>query len=145
MHFVTGGAFNGKSEWVKAYNQLTGENCQWFSAYKRHPIPVDFDKITKNCLVLEGIEQWVRESLQGVSGDEVKEKWRDLLRQLENWESVDGKRSVILIGTDITKGIVPLKSEDRQWRDVCGRVFQAAASSCERVDVIWYGLNKRVK
>ncbi|WP_338471478.1 bifunctional adenosylcobinamide kinase/adenosylcobinamide-phosphate guanylyltransferase [Niallia sp. XMNu-256] len=145
MHFVTGGAFNGKSAWVRAYNQLTQENCQWFSAYHCDPIPVDFDQVTTDYLVLEGIERWIREGLQGSSGDEVQETWRGLLRQLENWESMDGKGSVILIGTDITKGIVPLEREDRLWRDVCGRVFQAAVSSCGRVDVIWYGLNKRLK
>ena len=145
MQFITGGAFNGKSQWVKAYNRLTEENCRWFSAYNHDQIPIELEQMTTNYIVLEGIEQWVKEWLQGSSGDKVQEKWHDLLRQLENWEGTDGKRSVILIGTDITKGIVPLKSEDREWRDVCGRVFQAAALSCERVDVIWYGLNKQLK
>ena len=52
---------------------------------------------------------------------------------------------VILIGTDITKGIVPIEAENRVWRDVTGRVYQDTVSICNRVDLIWYGINKRLK
>ena len=33
MQFVTGGAFNGKSSWVRAYNQINEDNSSWISAY----------------------------------------------------------------------------------------------------------------
>ena len=54
-------------------------------------------------------------------------------------------RMVILIGSDITKGIVPIEAENRVWRDVTGRVYQDTVSICNRVDLIWYGINKRLK
>ena len=55
------------------------------------------------------------------------------------------KIRIIVIGTDITKGIVPIEKENRVWRDLTGRVFQDTASICERVDLIWYGISKRLK
>lgn len=145
MHFVTGGAFNGKAKWVKAYNGLTPENCRWMSAYNHDCIPFQLESVFTETIVLEGIERWIKEWLKEHSGKEVQEKWGHLLEKLGKWEKADEKRTVTFIGTDITKGIVPLAAEEREWRDVCGRIFQATASSCERVEYIWYGLNKRLK
>ena len=47
MYFVTGGAFNGKSKWVKAYHQITSDNCSWFSAYQLDPFPQSFSQEMK--------------------------------------------------------------------------------------------------
>ncbi len=145
MYFVTGGAFNGKSKWVKAYNQLTPGSCYWVSAYQHDSIPLRLDDITDDSVVLEGMEQVVKDWLAELDGEAVQKKWQLLLNQWLSWESGDQNRKVILIGTDITKGIVPINSKDRIWRDVTGRIFQDTASSCERVDLVWYGLNKRLK
>ena len=43
MQFVTGGAFNGKSSWVRAYNQINEDNSSWFSAYRQDILPVSLD------------------------------------------------------------------------------------------------------
>jgi adenosylcobinamide kinase/adenosylcobinamide-phosphate guanylyltransferase len=145
MYFVTGGAFNGKSNWVKAYNQLTSDNCSWFSAYQSDPFPQSFRQETKDFIVLEGIEQWIRKWLKESDEKVVREKWQDILNGLKSWENSTDKRKVIFIGTDITKGIVPIDLEDRIWRDVSGRVFQVTASQCDQVELIWYGLNRKLK
>ena len=42
MQFVTGGAFNGKSSWVRAYNQINGGNSSWISAYHEYLLPIEF-------------------------------------------------------------------------------------------------------
>ena len=145
MYFVTGGAFNGKSKWVKAYHQITSDNCSWFSAYQLDPFPQSFSREMKDFIVLEGIDGWIKEWLKELSDKMVQEKWRNLLNELQSWESDDDGRKVILIGSDVTKGIVPIHSEDRTWRDVCGRVFQATASQCDEVELIWYGTNRKLK
>ena len=142
MHFVTGGAFNGKSKWVKANHDR--KSC-WISAYRGETFPIQLDHIKEDFLVLEGIEQWVRLWLEELNGDDVRQNWQSYLSQLQSWEKGDRNRKVVLIGTDITKGIVPVEHQVREWRDVCGRVFQEITLNCERVDLIWYGLNKRVK
>lgn len=145
MYFVTGGAFNGKSKWVKTYHQLTSDHCSWFSAYQSNPFPQSFGQEIKNVIVLEGIEEWIREWLKEHDDHAVREKWRSVLNGLQSWENNEERRKVILIGSDITKGIVPIHSEDRTWRDVCGRVFQDTASQCNEVEFIWYGLNRKLK
>lgn len=145
MHFVTGGAFNGKSSWVKAYNKISEEDRGWFSAYHEDALPESLDLLHDRIIVLEGIEQWVKGLLTELNASEVQQKWQLLLGQWLVWEgSLQGRR-IILIGSDITKGIVPNEAGDRMWRDVTGRVFQETVSVCERVDLIWYGINKRLK
>jgi adenosylcobinamide kinase / adenosylcobinamide-phosphate guanylyltransferase len=144
MYFVTGGAFNGKSKWVKAYHQLTSDNCSWFSAYQG-PFPQNFSKELKNTIVLEGIDVWIREWLKELDNKMVQEKWQKVLNELRCWENDADQRKVILIGSDITKGIVPIHTEDRTWRDVCGRAFQETASQCDEVEMIWYGINRKIK
>ncbi|WP_338450775.1 bifunctional adenosylcobinamide kinase/adenosylcobinamide-phosphate guanylyltransferase [Niallia oryzisoli] len=145
MHFVTGGVFNGKSKWVKAYNQINEENSRWFTAYCHDDLPNSLDSFSQDMIVLEGIEQWVKELLNIYDETAVREKWQELLQQWQLWEKEKQGRKVILIGSDITKGIVPATLEERVWRDVTGRVFQDTAAASRRVELIWYGINQRLK
>lgn len=145
MHFVTGGTFNGKSGWVKAYNGISEENSLWLSAYRDDVLPECLDPLYDGIIVLEGIEQWVKELLAGPNAGEVRQKWQLLLEKWLMWESSQQDRKLILIGSDITKGIVPAEAGERVWRDMTGRVFQDITLICERVDLIWYGVNKRLK
>ncbi len=145
MHFVTGGAFNGKSKWVKAYNQINEENSLWITAYRQEDLPDNLESSNKNLVVLEGLELWVKELLNHHDERSVSEKWRTFLEKWRLWEKNQPGRKVILIGADITKGIVPATLEERIWRDVTGRIFQDSAAASERVDVIWYGINQKLK
>jgi adenosylcobinamide kinase / adenosylcobinamide-phosphate guanylyltransferase len=145
VQFVTGGAFNGKSDWVKAYNQISEENDSWISAYRQDELPDRLELLGDEIIVLEGIEQWVKELLTEFDAREVQKKWQLLLEKWRTWESGQQGRVIILIGSDVTKGIVPTEAQTRVWRDVAGRVFQDTVSVCERVDLIWYGINQRLK
>jgi adenosylcobinamide kinase / adenosylcobinamide-phosphate guanylyltransferase len=145
VHFVTGGAFNGKSSWVKAYNGISEANSTWLSAYHEDVLPDSLDLLHDRIVVLEGIEQWIKELLTEFNASEVQQKWQLLLEKWLMWEKSHRGRKIILIGSDITKGIVPNEAGDRMWRDVTGRIFQEAVSACERVDLIWYGVNQRLK
>jgi adenosylcobinamide kinase / adenosylcobinamide-phosphate guanylyltransferase len=145
MQFVTGGAFNGKSSWVRAYNQMNGGSTSWISAYHQSLLPLSLDHLDENVVVIEGIEQWIKELLIEFEAEAVRGKWQAILEKCQIWESADQGRMVILIGSDITKGIVPIEAENRVWRDVTGRVYQDTVSICNRVDLIWYGINKRLK
>ncbi|KAA9017087.1 bifunctional adenosylcobinamide kinase/adenosylcobinamide-phosphate guanylyltransferase [Niallia endozanthoxylica] len=145
MQFVTGGAFNGKSKWVKAYNGINEENSLWITAYRQEALPDSLESSNKEMVVLEGLELWVKELLNDHDERSVREKWRALLEKWQLWEKNQKGRKAILIGADITKGIVPATLEERIWRDVTGRVFQDSAAASERVDVIWYGINQKLK
>ena len=116
-----------------------------FLPITRSLLPLSLDHLDENVVVIEGIEQWIKELLIEFEAEAVRGKWQALLEKWQIWESTDQGRMVILIGSDITKGIVPIEAENRVWRDVTGRVFQDTVSICNRVDLIWYGINKRLK
>ena len=67
------------------------------------------------------MKEWLKEL-----GDEiVLEKWHGILEiMVYVGKELIKEEWVILIGSDITKGIVPIDSENRTWRDVCGGVFK---------------------
>ncbi|MGG0717851.1 bifunctional adenosylcobinamide kinase/adenosylcobinamide-phosphate guanylyltransferase [Robertmurraya massiliosenegalensis] len=132
MHFVTGGAFNGKSKWVRA----KFPEAKWISAYSGETF---LQEVDVQVVVLEGMEQWVRESTYS------REEWAKVLENWLEWEQVDSSRYVLFIGTDISKGIVPIEKENRDWRDRTGWVYQDLVALCKRVDVIWYGINQTIK
>ncbi|GHH96834.1 bifunctional adenosylcobinamide kinase/adenosylcobinamide-phosphate guanylyltransferase [Neobacillus kokaensis] len=141
MHFVTGGAFNGKRAWVKKVYK----DAVWVSAYENGLLPAEL-AITTNLLVLEGIEIWIRElTKQHDDANQCREIWNCCLNGWHRWEKADPNRLVVVIGTDITKGIVPMEKENRLWRDVTGWAYQDLAAKAEKVDFIWYGINQTIK
>lgn len=142
MHFVTGGAFNGKSKWVREQYKLDDLEHTWISAYKGEEIP---ELHNKKIIVLEGLEVWFRKVTRSIPADASREKWQSLVREWLKWESKDEERKLVLIGNDISKGIVPIAPEDRLWRDATGWVYQDLVSAAERVDLIWYGISQKLK
>ena len=102
----------------------------WISAYHQDLLPLSLDHLDENVVVIEGIEQWIKELLIEFEAEAVLEKWQALLEKWQIWERAEQGRMVILIGSDITKGIVPIEAENRVWRDVTGRVFQDTVSIC---------------
>lgn len=141
MHFVMGGAFNGKSNWVRKTYPINDQNSTWVSGYAGEQIPDSLPPATEYWIV-SGIEQYVKDWLIACDEKAVREKW---LGKLTEWSCLDGGQTMILIGSDISKGIVPASHEERLWRDVAGRIFQDTAKICDRVDVIWYGINIQIK
>lgn len=146
MHFVIGGACNGKAEWVRNhYDMCQHPKESWIKAYEcsfNDWLSEDFDA---SFVVVEGMEYWIRElSLQHES-DEVRRRWKEILIKWDSWEKEGLNRSVIFIGSDITRGIVPVEKVDRKWRDDAGWTFQDTVQACHRVDQIWYGIGQRLK
>ncbi|MFE8698871.1 bifunctional adenosylcobinamide kinase/adenosylcobinamide-phosphate guanylyltransferase [Cytobacillus sp. FJAT-53684] len=144
MHFVTGGAFNGKSRWVKEYYELNETPYLWISAYKGDSVPEHTDN-WMDVMILEGLEKWVQEWSSQLDSHEIREKWRRLLCSWLKWEKEAGHRKLILIGTDLSKGIVPMRAEERKWRDITGWTYQDVAGMAEKVDLIWYGISQKIK
>ncbi|RYL88136.1 bifunctional adenosylcobinamide kinase/adenosylcobinamide-phosphate guanylyltransferase [Sporolactobacillus sp. THM19-2] len=146
MHFVTGGAFNGKTEWVKNFYHHPGESdFDVVSACALSDPAAGPDLSQSENLMIVGMEQWVRKELTKNHADQVRSLFNARLESWSQWEKEEASRKLVIIGTDITKGIVPVDKNDRLWRDVTGWVFQDIAKRADRVDVIWYGLNQRLK
>ena len=72
MHFVTGGAFNGKSSWVREYYRIE-ESISWFSGCRGDELPGDLQFVEGLMVVIEGIEHWIKELLTNHDAEEVRE------------------------------------------------------------------------
>ena len=142
MHFITGGAFNGKREWVKKTYGLTDA---WISAYQETALPTDLIKVDSDLLVLEGVEIWIKELTETNDSFRCREIWKQTIRHWLLWEQENYQRKLVVIGTDITKGIVPVEKENRLWRDVTGWAYQDLAAQSDKIDIIWYGCNQTIK
>lgn len=115
------------------------------NAYHGAILPVDLTVLDCDILVIEGIEQFLKEDCKVLDEHTCRESWRKRLKEWKVWEASGRKRKIVIIGTDISKGIVPLEQADRKWRDMTGWVYQDISSNADRVDVIWYGLNRQIK
>lgn len=146
LHFVMGGACNGKAEWVRnLYDTGQYPRERWIKAYECLCEDWISEGATDSLVVVEGIEYWIRElSLQHES-DTVRKIWKETLLKWNCWEMEGCKRKIVIIGSDITRGIVPVEKMDRKWRDDAGWTFQDTVQLCDRVDHIWYGISQRIK
>jgi adenosylcobinamide kinase / adenosylcobinamide-phosphate guanylyltransferase len=143
VHFVTGGAFNGKRKWVK---QKYGEDGDWRSMYTANPDIASWEQCFSHSsiVVLEGVEQYIKKAFVNNHPSFPRQTWCAFLDTWRKWESED-ERTVIWIGTDVTKGIVPIDPLERTWRDYTGWAYQELVRYCNTVSVIWYGFEQRLK
>ncbi|PLT35938.1 bifunctional adenosylcobinamide kinase/adenosylcobinamide-phosphate guanylyltransferase [Bacillus sp. V5-8f] len=146
MHFVTGGAYNGKSRWVREYYKAQEVDLDlWISAYESGSYHNDWHFPDSEAIVIEGMEQFIKKDCLHMDTTTCRSIWNSRLENWLEWESVEPDRLLIIIGSDITRGIVPIGEEDRTWRDITGWVYQDLSLKADRVDLIWYGLNKQMK
>ena len=65
---------------------------------------------------------------------------------LEFFESrLEILRNSILIGDEISSGVIPIEKFERQWRGETGRLYQFLAKEADTVDRIFAGLPLRLK
>lgn len=146
MHFITGGAYNGKNRWVNKHYNLGTTKHLWLSAYKDETFITAEDRDLPSIVVLEGIEQWIRSHInRQKSMDSIVAELQNYFHEWLHWEKQSDNHQVIIIGTDITKGIVPVEQHDRRFRDVTGWVYQFIAKQSVSMDIIWYGIAERIK
>lgn len=144
MHIVIGGAFNGKSEWVKQYYSDTSSqefiDCQTTKAERI------FEKTSSDLLILLSVHSlvktWVKDNYQADKVRAVSQAW---IEQGLNWEKAKAGRKLVLVGTDFSQGIVPMEKTMRLWRDTTGWFYQDLIKHAEMVHEIWYGLCRKLK
>jgi adenosylcobinamide kinase / adenosylcobinamide-phosphate guanylyltransferase len=142
MHFITGGAFHGKAEWVSNYYKISRKDNHWYQLKDR--LPVLHGLTETNKVVLEGLEHVVY-SMVLQKRKHVRDELRRLLEAWLEWEASDRNNKLVLIGTDIGKGIVPMEKEKRMWRDWNGWFFQDVVERADHVNIIWYGISQLLK
>lgn len=115
----------------------------WLSGYQNDQ--PDFRDFQKDIVVLQGIDAWIGQDVNMMDVESIRKKWKEILDGWRIWEKEESGRTCVVIGSDLSKGIVPIEKKNRQWRDACGWIFQDVASISTRVDIIWYGINQRIK
>src|SRR5699024_3625671 len=117
MHVITGGAYNGKARWVKEHYQLEINPHIWVDVYK-DSVPQDLSQFKSNILVLDAVEGLIFNELKTNHTDIDRDYGKVLIKQWAEWEKEIPERQLIIIGNDISKGIV--RSEERrvgkEWR-----------------------------
>ncbi|MED4532235.1 bifunctional adenosylcobinamide kinase/adenosylcobinamide-phosphate guanylyltransferase [Metabacillus fastidiosus] len=139
MHFVCGGAFQGKKKWVKSFYKLDDEQCRWFNGYSE-PVFPDLNSCN-GIVIIEGIEMII----QSLGSGDTRQEFRSILEHWMDWLLSSEQNKLIIIGCEIGMGIVPLEKENRVWRDIVGWCYQDIAARASRVDKVWCGLAERLK
>lgn len=144
MHVVTGGAYNGKWQFVKELYRLTEEaDFIKFSGYNVDKLPNDFLEIKTKYLIIQNIEQYVKSFFDNNAS--VPSQTEGFILNFLNWQEANPNCKLILIGDDISKGVVPIEAKDREWRDMTGLMYQRLVQVSERFDIVWHGINKQLK
>src|SRR5690625_3789051 len=138
MHLVIGGAYNGKANWVKEqYGFKDNQLITWISFYNGDFLKTNLSTYKTNYIVLQGLEKLVLYYMHHYELKDVEDCLTHLIHHTFLPFVKDGREHrLILIGTDITKGIVPVESTMRNWRDITGRFYQELVTYSNQVDLV---------
>ncbi len=132
MELVTGGCFQGKTEYALAKypNAKIRDNGNWNSLLKKKKKSKS-SASTGRPQILRYLDLYVRDELRaGKSAEEIRDAVRHLIKRIE-----PAGRAVILTD-EIGCGIVPMDPFERAWRETAGRIaadFAAEADAVTRV------------
>ncbi len=126
MKLVTGGAYQGKTEWVRQYwhvgiqDMADGANCDE-NMLNRAKAVNHFHLLVK---------RWMAEN-------------RDPMAAIQ--KLVESKKDLIVITDTIGSGIVPMDREERLYREIHGRVCCWLAGEADEVVRVVCGIGQRIK
>lgn len=126
MIFITGGYCQGKLEFAKRSfdinenDVLNGENCKAEDIFDKKVI-YNFHLLIKNM---------------------INSKIDAMAFILEN---IDRLKDKIIISDEIGLGVVPIDEQERNWREVTGRVCCMIAKEADKVYRIYAGIPVKIK
>ena len=132
MHIFIGGAYNGKHEYVRRWlKEQQLNDVEWYIGQ----LP---QKPTSQVVVVSGLEKVIQPLLEQ---DEIS-----LASKIaEKLQSLDKTHQIIVIATEMGRGIVPVDPQERRLRDTLGRLYQQLFATSKHVTRIWYGLAEPLK
>ena len=124
MHVFIGGAYNGKTDYVRRW---IGDSAASFCT-------MDTAATAKagESLVITDLHEWL------MTTDITETEASNAVRE------ISGSNTVFIL-TEIGRGIVPLDAQQRELRDRCGRLYQQLFTEATTVTRIWYGIPDTIK
>lgn len=124
MDLYFGGAYNGKLKYIREDLNISEENIFYCKDNK-----IDFSK-----KVICGLHIFIYNNIM---------KKTSSIEFIE--ENIDKLKDSIIICDDLSSGIVPLKKEDRIWREETGKVLQFLSSNSNTVTRVFCGIPQVLK
>ena len=140
MELYIGGFAQGKLEYVKCRYNENQKTEKLFvkvidcvdSHYKKMLLETECD-----VLILNHLHLWVRDLLdEGMEEEKIQ-------TTILSW--IKSNPDAIVICDELGNGIVPIKKQERIWREQTGRRMMELAKQAERVERILCGLGQRLK
>lgn len=140
MELYIGGFAQGKLEYVKCRYNENQKTEKLFvkvidcvdSHYKKMLLETECD-----VLILNHLHLWVRDLLdEGMEEEKIQ-------TTILSW--IKSNPDAIIICDELGNGIVPIKKQERIWREQTGRLMIELAKQAERVERILCGLGQRLK
>ena len=140
MELYIGGFAQGKLEYVKRRYNENKKTEKLFvkvidcsdSHYKKMLLETECD-----VLILNHLHLWVRDLLdEGMEEEKIQ-------TTILSW--IKSNPDAIVICDELGNGIVPIKKQERIWREQTGRLMIELAKQAERVERILCGLGQRLK
>ena len=140
MELYIGGFAQGKLEYVKCRYNENQKTEKLFvkvidcvdSHYKKMLLETECD-----VLILNHLHLWVRDLLdEGMEEEKIQ-------TTILSW--IKSNPDAIIICDELGNGIVPIKKQERVWREQTGRLMIELAKQAERVERILCGLGQRLK
>ena len=124
MVLVFGGAYNGKLDFVKEKFSINEDDIYYCGVNE-----IDFSK-----KVICGFHRFTYENIL-----------KDINSLQYIKENINFFKDKIIISDEISSGIVPLKKEDRMWREETGRCLQYLSKESSCVYRIFCGIPTIIK
>ena len=121
MKLIIGGAYQGKSEYAVATYGGKVFSCSEGQIDWTANIITDLQEFSRRCL------------------EEGKEAALELEKAKDLWQTK------VLIGNDISQGIVPMDPVERGWREMNGRMMIYLAKEAESVERVFCGIPQKLK
>lgn len=141
MQLFIGGACAGKRDVVAA----RFPTAQWRRLAVDAPFADSDQALVANTpLVVTGVLEWLSANLASPDCEALRQRWQgDMARLCQRADQLNAL--LIIIATEVGRGIVPMQPEQRRLRDLKGWFTQDAAAQAEQVWYVRHGLVMSIK
>lgn len=95
-------------------------------------------------LVITGLFEWLEAALAGSQNDALRQQWQGDMAELGQ-RAEKRQATLIIIASEVGRGIVPMQPEQRRLRDLNGWFVQDATAQADQVWYVRHGLVMSIK